>query len=767
MIEHLSSAHDVNINQESREFASFEEFMKWKAIEEAQTHSFYVQQSGSRVRGTGTWWYFYCNRSGHYQPKGSGKRMLKSQGSAKIDGVCTAHMTVRQDNSTGHVTVHYCSSHHCHEKEIAHLRIPEHVRLSVASKLQQGVAIERILDDIRDSVAGDFGREHLTNRQDVRNVLNQYNIRGIEKHANDHSSVSAWITELRSPQEFDPILFFKQQGDEAENLEKEDFLLCMQTEFQLEMIKAFGNKVICIDATHSTNMYDFLLITVLIVDEFGEGVPVGWAISNREDTSTLSLFLEKLRIRTGELKPDYFMSDDAQQYWNAWAATYGTNSTTKLLCTWHVDRAWRKALQEHIGDTESRPLVYHQLRLLLSESDKVKFNVLLQQFLSFLMTNHSRFFEYFRGTYALRCSQWATCHRIGTIVNTNMHLESFHRLLKVVYLQGKQNRRLDHLISIILKVARDKGFERLQKLHKGKTSHRACELNKRHKKADEMMSSGVSPTLRSATTWEVPSQSNPHSVHVVQAQTNHNCTCKLVCGGCKVCAYAYTCTCVDYALHNTACKHMHLIHMIMMADESEGNTVGEELEPDHPGTSSSTSTSSSQVSDASLQHILQKTSSTIDIQRQLVVSKANEVLVLAKSIESAEGLQTASRHLSSAISILKTLGPEVPKQVLPCRKRPAPNARMETQVRYHSTKRKRTKSSSLTKPSTAQTIQAKEILEGVDVRLCSVCLREDDEEHTEEVEWLQCTRCNVWVHTSCIASSLTRHPSLCNICNSV
>jgi len=119
----------------------------------------------------------------------------------------------------------------------------------------------------------------------------------------------------------------------------------------------------------------------------------------------------------------------------------------------------------------------------------------------------------------------------------------FHCLLKVVYLQGKQNRCLDHLISIILKVARDKGFEQLQKLHKGKTSHRACELNKRHKKADEMMSSGESPTLRSAKTWEAPSQSNPHSVHVVQAQTNHNCTCKLVSGGCKLCAYAYTCTC--------------------------------------------------------------------------------------------------------------------------------------------------------------------------------------------------------------------------------
>ena len=122
----------------------------------------------------------------------------------------------------------------------------------------------------------------------------------------------------------------------------------------------------------------------------------------------------------------------------------------------------------------------------------------------------------------LRFGQWATCHRIGTIVNTNMHLESFLRLLKVVYLEGKQNRRMDHFISIILKVARDKGFERLQKIHKGKISHRAAELSKRHTKAEHMLSSGVSPTLRSEKTWEVQSQSNPHAVHVVEAHADRS-----------------------------------------------------------------------------------------------------------------------------------------------------------------------------------------------------------------------------------------------------
>ena len=42
-------------------------------------------------------------------------------------------------------------------------------------------------------------------------------------------------------------------------------------------------KVICIDSTHKTTGYDFLLITVMVVDEYGEGYPVAWCLSNRED----------------------------------------------------------------------------------------------------------------------------------------------------------------------------------------------------------------------------------------------------------------------------------------------------------------------------------------------------------------------------------------------------------------------------------------------------------------------------------------------------
>ena len=50
--------------------------------------------------------------------------------------------------------------------------------------------------------------------------------------------------------------------------------------------------------------------------------------------------------------------------------------------------------------------------------------------------------------------------------------EAFHRVLKHVYLKGKVNKRLDKCIGILMKLARDKGFERLVKLEKGKICER-------------------------------------------------------------------------------------------------------------------------------------------------------------------------------------------------------------------------------------------------------------------------------------------------------
>ena len=85
----------------------------------------------------------------------------------------------------------------------------------------------------------------------------------------------------------------KFQSDEAfnldSNLDSKDCMIVIRTPLQAHMFQAFGhNRVVCMDATHGTNAYRFRLITLLIVDDFGEGMPVAWCISTHEGEHAIS-----------------------------------------------------------------------------------------------------------------------------------------------------------------------------------------------------------------------------------------------------------------------------------------------------------------------------------------------------------------------------------------------------------------------------------------------------------------------------------------------
>ena len=109
-------------------------------------------------------------------------------------------------------------------------------------------------------------------------------------------------------------------------------------------MKKFGDeKIICIDSMFGTTGYNFSLVTVIVVDELGEGYPVGWCLSNREDAIVICAFLEACKKKTGSIKSAWFMSDDASQFYNAWQAVFG-GSPENILRIWHVDKNWRERL---------------------------------------------------------------------------------------------------------------------------------------------------------------------------------------------------------------------------------------------------------------------------------------------------------------------------------------------------------------------------------------------------------------------------------------
>ena len=157
------------------------------------------------------------------------------------------------------------------------------------------------------------------------------------------------------------------------------------------MLIEFGSSAICMNFTHGTKCYDFNLTSIVVVDEYGEGIPM----SNRQDTFVTMEFLKLIWDRTGNINPRLFMTDDAEQFFTAWRASFGDGTTTKLLCLWHVDRSWRKALQEHIVDKVKQVEVYHQLRILLNETEEAKFRVILQEFLTHVQEHHGKLYTYF------------------------------------------------------------------------------------------------------------------------------------------------------------------------------------------------------------------------------------------------------------------------------------------------------------------------------------------------------------------------------------
>ena len=80
-----SSNHQMSIEEKEISFNTFEEFYEWKEEFETTTRSLFVLKCAPQVSSNGMKvFYYYCNMAGTYKSEGTGKRQLKTQGTAKI-----------------------------------------------------------------------------------------------------------------------------------------------------------------------------------------------------------------------------------------------------------------------------------------------------------------------------------------------------------------------------------------------------------------------------------------------------------------------------------------------------------------------------------------------------------------------------------------------------------------------------------------------------------------------------------------------------------
>lgn len=122
----------------------------------------------------------------------------------------------KQNTDTGHVEVTYCGAH-IHPIRLSHIPIPKQNRLDIAAKLQSGVSMDRILDDIRNSINNKLGHKHLITKQDLYNIRTQFSIDDVIRHKNDSASVMAWVSEMGTL-DYNPVLAYKPQGVDSNHM---------------------------------------------------------------------------------------------------------------------------------------------------------------------------------------------------------------------------------------------------------------------------------------------------------------------------------------------------------------------------------------------------------------------------------------------------------------------------------------------------------------------------------------------------------------------
>lgn len=229
-----------------------------------------------------------------------------------------------------------------------------------------------------------------------------------------------------------------------------------------------------------------------------------------------------------------------------------------LLCTWHIDKNIRKNLPLIQGGIELKAEIYKLIRTVMVETNLENFNELLKLTVNRLLTDPATqaFGKYFDKEYASRAPMWAYAHRLYIGINTNMKLEAMHRVLKQVYFEGRKIKRLDQAIYLLLKMNRDRIFDRATNLVMNADTHTLRTIRQRHKAGQLIQRECVS--LINPSTYMVTSQTDKSNLYTV-TKLKDDCNCNLRCLLCNICVHSFTCACLNNSIQGHICKHIHAV----------------------------------------------------------------------------------------------------------------------------------------------------------------------------------------------------------------
>ncbi|XP_064632844.1 uncharacterized protein LOC135491114 [Lineus longissimus] len=331
MLQHLEEEHGVRCEKSAHNFKTFCEFLEWKEKEEITNFVYFSKQKGVSVGKNTEYFYYICQMDGSEKPHrgkdepGHKTDRRNKKGQVKDSTTCPARMIVHKSLGTGEVDVSYIRTHShvppFHDTQ--HHPIPKSIQDQIKGKLALNIPVTQIIRDLREGLGERNNREDI-----VVGQLRAYQF--IRKRV------------MREEENFNPIVIYKPLGSEivvgdAEIDElphaKDLFAVGLQIREQLKMMN--NREILCVDATHGTNQYQYGLLNLIVPDEFGIGYPVAHLITSHQDEKTMYYFFLEMKKRCPDMKIAVIMSDDDYSAPNAIKAVFGED-IRHILCKWHL-----------------------------------------------------------------------------------------------------------------------------------------------------------------------------------------------------------------------------------------------------------------------------------------------------------------------------------------------------------------------------------------------------------------------------------------------
>ena len=437
LIKHLNQVHGIHVEKIQNYFPTIDEFNKFKdQIEITMGIKFSIRQS--HVKDGTKKITLCCNREGKLNSVAK-YRASKASKSLKTNKVCPSFLKVSINMTYSTVNVVGYIDYHSHKLKLQ--TIPKSYQEKIRQMLKSGIKEQVVLRLCQ----RDFKKFKIS-KKDIFNIKYKFGINQFVHSRNDLESTKLMIN--MKPGNF-PLAYLP-------NTDSNDMMLVYVPDESRNL--QFGPKTcFCIDSTHKTTFYGFLLTTLAFIDQDKTFVPIAWLISGNEKSETIEKFFLSIKDLIKIPRDSALMTDDSPIYSKLFDQVF--SKSKHLLCIWHLKKNFKSHCIKYLGKQQLGKALWY-FEEIFNEDRPSVFGEKIKLFKKYCLERNEKMWTYFNSQFMKRKEKWALFNLDGVHVRTNMALESFHRILKYEYFKNKQNHRCDFLLSALTEYIKDKGMSK-------------------------------------------------------------------------------------------------------------------------------------------------------------------------------------------------------------------------------------------------------------------------------------------------------------------